>query len=301
MDEWKILLVNLSKWKIWEDNANMIGSFLVTKFQIEAMWRANIPFNQRKPFYLYIDEFQNFATDSFENILSEARKYKLSLIMANQYISQISENIKNAIFWNVWTIISFGIGYEDAEMISKQFKETISSMDLLSLPKFKAYIKLMIEWVVSDPFSMKTFPLPEPENGPEIKEKVRKQTRQAYAMERKRIEKIISYWANQTFNPVDKAVEKATSTKTWNKIVVEKIEDLKKDVWYDGIVKLKYNYWLFVVLEGWKIEWLLHKKKIKVPDWLKWKDMYQIGDKIKVKFDTVKEVNGERRLEFTQI
>jgi type IV secretory pathway TraG/TraD family ATPase VirD4 len=85
----------------------MIGSFLVTKFQIEAMSRADTPFHQRKPFYLYIDEFQNFATDSFENILSEARKYKLSLNMANQYISQIPENIKNAIFGNVGTIISF--------------------------------------------------------------------------------------------------------------------------------------------------------------------------------------------------
>jgi len=303
MDEWKILLVNLSKWKIGEDNAAMIGSFLVTKFQIEAMWRADIPFNERKPFYLYIDEFQNFATDSFESILSEARKYKLSLIMANQYISQISENIKNAIFWNVWTIISFGIGYEDAEMISKQFKEEISSMDLLSLPKFKAYIKLMIEWVVSDPFSMKTFPLPEPENGPEIKEKVRKQTRQAYAMHKNRIEKLISYWANQTFNPVDKAVKKASFVsndgKKWD--IVEKVEDLKKDVWYDAVVKLKYNYWLFVVLNWWKVEWLLHKKKMKVPDWIRRKDMYQIWDKIKVKFDVVKKINWETRIEFTQL
>ncbi len=89
MDEGKILLVNLSKWKIWEDNASMIGSFLVTKLTIEAMARANIAFEDRKPFYLYIDEFQNFATDSFENILSEARKYKLALILANQYHSQI--------------------------------------------------------------------------------------------------------------------------------------------------------------------------------------------------------------------
>jgi len=173
----------------------------------------------------------------------------------------------------------------------------------LSLPKFKAYIKLMIEWVVSDPFSMKTFPLPEPENGPEIKEKVRKQTRQAYAMHKKRIEKLISYWANQTFNPVDKAVKKASfglnNDKKWN--IVEKIEDLEKNVWYDAVVKLKYNYGLFVVLNWWKVEWLLHKKKIKVPDWIKRKDMYQIWDKIKVKFDVVKEINWETRIEFTQL
>ena len=298
MDEGKILLVNLSKWKVGEDNASMIGSFLVTKFQIEAMGRADIPFNQRKPFYLYIDEFQNFATDSFESILSEARKYKLSLIMANQYISQISENIKNAIFGNVGTIISFGIGYEDAEMISKQFKEAISSMDLLSLPKFRAYIKLMIDGVISDPFSMKTFPLPEPENGLEIKEKVRKQTRQAYAAEKSRIEKVIKLWAEKKFSLTDKALEKAQSDDSQ---IIE-FKDLKKDVWYEWIVKLKYNFGLFVVLKGGKVEGLLHKSKIKVPDGIRWKDLYQIWDKIKVKvYDLSKATQDGKNVQFTQI
>ena len=298
MDEGKILLVNLSKWKVGEDNASMIGSFLVTKFQIEAMGRADIPFNQRKPFYLYIDEFQNFATDSFESILSEARKYKLSLIMANQYISQISENIKNAIFGNVGTIISFGIGYEDAEMISKQFKEAISSMDLLSLPKFRAYIKLMIDGVISDSFSMKTFPLPEPENGVEIKEKVRKQTRQAYAVEKSRIEKVIKLWAEKKFSLTDKALEKAQS----DDAQIIEFKDLNKDVWYEWIVKLKYNFGLFVVLKGGKVEGLLHKSKIKVPDGIRWKDLYQIGDKIKVKvYDLSKATQDGKNVQFTQI
>ena len=297
MDSWKILLVNLSKWKIWEDNAAMIGSFLVTKFQIDAMGRADMDFKNRNPFYLYIDEFQNFATDSFENILSEARKYKLSLIMANQYISQISDNIKNAIFGNVGTIISFGIGYEDAEMISKQYKEMISSMDLLSLPKFKAYLKLMIDGVVSDPFSMKTFPLPSPENWPEIKEKVIKQTRQSYAVEKKRVENKLSLWLKNNFSPVDKAVEKSKLSSSWPK----KLEELKEGIWYDAVVKLKYNYGLFIVLSWWKVEWLLHKKKIKLADGMKWKDMYQIWDKIKVKFDKIKEQNWKKAVEFTQL
>jgi hypothetical protein len=305
MDEWKILLVNLSKGKIWEDNATMIGSFLVTKFQIDAMSRADIPFNQRKPYYLYIDEFQNFATDSFESILSEARKYKLSLIMANQYISQISDNIKNAIFGNVGTIISFWIWYEDAEMISKQFKESITSMDLLSLPKFKSYIKLMIDGVVSDPFSMKTFPLPERETAEELREKIVKQTRQTYATKKEIIEKKIKIWAENNFSVVDKAIQKAKQTSSNNTTcnnIPAKIEDLKRDTWYDWIIKLKYNYWVFVVLNWWKIEWLLHKKKMQVPEWLTWKQFYNIWDKIKVKFDLVKEnKDWNKNVEFTQI
>ncbi len=109
MDEGKILLVNLSKGRIGEDNSAMIGSFLVSKFQIDAMSRADIPFKDRRDFYLYIDEFQNFATDSFESILSEARKYRLSLIVANQYTTQIQENVRNAIFGNVGSVVSFGL------------------------------------------------------------------------------------------------------------------------------------------------------------------------------------------------
>ena len=184
MDEGKILLINLSKGKIGEDNSAMIGSFLVSKFQIDAMSRADISYKQRKDFYLYIDEFQNFATDSFESILSEARKYRLSLIVANQYTTQIEENVRNAIFGNVGSIISFGLGYDDATMMSQQFKEIISPNDLLSLPKFTAYAKLMIDGVTSDPFSMKTFPLPEPLSSKEIRAKIRQQSRQRYAMER---------------------------------------------------------------------------------------------------------------------
>lgn len=109
MDEGKIVLINLSKGKIGEDNASMIGSFLVTKFQIDAMSRADTDFKNRRDFYLYIDEFQNFATDSFASILSEARKYRLSLIVANQFTSQIQENVRDAIFGNVGTIVSFGL------------------------------------------------------------------------------------------------------------------------------------------------------------------------------------------------
>jgi len=135
MDEGKIVLINLSKGKIGEDNAAMIGSFLVTKLQIEVMSRADIPEDQRKKFFLYIDEFQNFATEAFENIFSEARKYKLGLIVANQYVAQVEENIRNSIFGNVGSIISFQLGYDDATLMSSQLKEKVSHNDLMSLPR----------------------------------------------------------------------------------------------------------------------------------------------------------------------
>lgn len=199
MDEWKIVLVNLSKWKIWEDNSHMIGSLLVTKFQIDAMSRANIPYDQRKDFFLYIDEFQNFATKSFATILSEARKYKLSIILANQYTSQIMPEIKDAIFGNVWTTISFNIWNEDAKIISQQFKNLVSVDDLTSLPKYKAYVRLMINGIISDPFSITTKPLKTTgENIPDLIYKVKSQSRQRYAMPKEEFEKLVSARDNKS-------------------------------------------------------------------------------------------------------
>lgn len=136
----------------------MIGSLLVTKFQIDAMSRADIPVHQRRDFYLYIDEFQNFASESFVTILSEARKYKLSLIVANQYTSQLLDTIKDAIFGNVGTTIAFTVGKDDADVITGQFKGMVSVNDLISLPKYTTYTRLMIDGISSDPFSMKTLP-----------------------------------------------------------------------------------------------------------------------------------------------
>jgi len=163
MDEGKIILVNLSKGRIGEDNANMIGSLLVTKFQIDAMSRADIPVHERRDFYLYIDEFQNFASKSFATILSEARKYKLSLIVANQYTSQLDVDTINAIFGNVGTTIAFTLGKDDADIITGQFKNMAGVNDLISLPKFTAYTRLMIDGISCDPFSMKTLPITTPE------------------------------------------------------------------------------------------------------------------------------------------
>ncbi len=350
MDEGKILLINLSKWKIGEDNTEMIGSFIVTKLQIDAMSRTDIPERDRRPFYLHIDEFQNFATDSFAVILSEARKYRLALIVANQYTTQLTENIRDAIFGNVGSILTFNVWYDDAIVLSQQFKWLLTTNDLISIPKFRAYIRMTIDGIMSDPFSMSTIPLSQPEQSIEIKDKIRSQSRQRYAMERDKLESLIKIWSSKTFSPIEKAVEKAmkqdaeanaqdeptqkqtnqpprqkqwesastqpTTIETptaWSETSqpaintvgipdVEKkmftLEDLKIGERYDGIVKLKYNYGLFVIVKG--IDGLLHKNFIKVPSSISRKDVYNIGDKIRVKAMEFKEVNGEKRIVWTQ-
>ncbi len=226
MDEWKIILVNLSKWRIWEDNANMIWSLLVTKFQIDAMSRADIPAHLRRDFYLYIDEFQNFATESFVTILSEARKYKLSLIVANQYTSQLLPEIKDAIFGNVGSIISFTLGKDDADIITGQFKEMIWVNDLISLPKFTAYTRLMIDWISSDPFNMKTLPISTPDWSLELIDKIRKQSRQRYATPKDQLERLMNAWNAKTFSIQEKISEKAKLEWLWiSEQEVKNLED----------------------------------------------------------------------------
>jgi len=215
MDEGKILLVNLSKGKIGEDNASMVGALLVTKFQIEAMARANISYNERRDFYLYIDEFQNFATDSFATILSEARKYKLSLIVANQYTSQLDEPIRDAIFGNVGTMISFTLGYDDAAAITKQYKEMVGTNDLISLPRFTAYTRLMIDGISSNPFSMKTNPLPSLDHGVAHIAKIKEQSRQRYAIPRPELERYMADRYNKNFSAQEKIMEKAMLASIW--------------------------------------------------------------------------------------
>ena len=164
MDEKKILLINLSKGKIGDLNTQLLGLVIVARIQMAAMSRADIPEDQRKDFYLYVDEFQNFATDSFAEILSEARKYKLNLIMAHQYINQLvsqkygssSSKIKDAVFGNVGTMMSFKVGAEDAEYLAKEYAPVLSEQDVIGMAKYKAYVKLNIDNSTSRPFSMHT-------------------------------------------------------------------------------------------------------------------------------------------------
>jgi hypothetical protein len=160
MDDGRILLVNLSKGKIGEDGATLLGSLLVTGIQLAAMSRADVPEQNRRDFYLYVDEFQNFATESFATILSEARKYRLSLTIANQYLAQMDETTAEAVFGNVGSLLVFQVGASDAETLANQLGGGVMPQDLLALPQFTAYVRLLIDGMPSRPFSMETIPPP---------------------------------------------------------------------------------------------------------------------------------------------
>lgn len=166
MDEGKILLINLSKGKVGDINAQLLGLIFVNKVNMAALSRADIPEKERRRFYLYVDEFQNFVTEAFTTILSEARKYELSLIMAHQYIGQLvgktgayeqaSTRMRDAVFGNVGTILSFKIGAEDAEYMAKEMAPVLSEQDVIGIPNFHCYVKLSINNTTSRPFSMAT-------------------------------------------------------------------------------------------------------------------------------------------------
>jgi CxxC-x17-CxxC domain-containing protein len=194
MDNGKILIMNLSKGRIGEDNSALLGAMMITKIQLAAMSRVDVPEKERRDFYLYIDEFQNFSTDSFANILSEARKYRLNLILAHQYIEQLSEKVKPAVFGNVGTMVVFRVGAADAEELVKEFTPTFTEEDLVNLPKYEMYLKLMIDGIASSPFSaMGLPPLPESEQTNNV-EKVINYTREKYASDREAVEAKIMSW-----------------------------------------------------------------------------------------------------------
>jgi hypothetical protein len=151
---------------------------LITKFQLAAMNRVNLPENERRDFFLYIDEFQNFATDSFIKILSEARKYRLDIILANQYIGQLTEEIQKAIFGNVGSLIAFGVGAEDAKILSREFSEKFSETDLVGMSNFEIIAKLAIDNETTKPFFAQTLPLPRCIN--QNREKVLKLSHEKY-------------------------------------------------------------------------------------------------------------------------
>jgi CxxC-x17-CxxC domain-containing protein len=204
MDKGKILIMNLSKGRIGEDNSALLGAMMITKIQLAAMSRVDVPEKERKDFYLYVDEFQNFATDSFANILSEARKYRLSLILAHQYIEQLSEKVKPAVFGNVGTMIVFRVGATDAEELVREFTPTFLEEDMVNLPKYEFYIKLMVDGIASDPFSARGLaPLSEKEKIDNLG-KVIKVSRERYAKNRKEVEEKIIRWHTNSEDYEDK-------------------------------------------------------------------------------------------------
>ncbi|MFH0853899.1 MAG: CxxC-x17-CxxC domain-containing protein, partial [bacterium] len=195
MDNEKILLVNLSKGRIGEDTSGLLGSMMITKIQLAAMDRINIPEEKRKDFYLYVDEFQNFATDSFATILSEARKYHLNLIMAHQYIEQLNEVVRPAVFGNVGTMVLFRIGAADAEELVKEFTPKFVEEDLVNIPKWECYMKLMVDGIATDPFSANGLPPLKTDEITNNKEKVINLSRERYAEKREIIEEKIMRWS----------------------------------------------------------------------------------------------------------
>jgi len=201
IDEGKILIANISKGRVGEDNSRLLGALVITKLQLAAMSRVDIPEEKRRDFYLYVDEFQNFATKSFVNILSEARKYRLSLILGNQYIAQLEEmtptgksfEVRDAVFGNVGTIVCFRVGAEDAEFLEREFMPEFIADDLVNLTKYNVYLKLMIDGISGRPFSAETLtPFPKPEQS--NKEKIIKVSRERYGTPQKIVEEKIAKW-----------------------------------------------------------------------------------------------------------
>ena len=202
MNEGKIFLVNVSKGRIGEDNSSLLGGMIITKIQLAAMERVRIPENERKDFYLYVDEFQNFVTDAFAGILSEARKYRLNLTVAHQYTAQLisdkNSSVRDAIFGNVGTMIVFRVGADDAEFLEKEFEPEFTPQDIVNLPNFKVYLKLMIDGVSSRPFSAKTLPPMIKSGNKEVEEEVIKSSRDLYCRPREVVEREINNWSGMS-------------------------------------------------------------------------------------------------------
>lgn len=216
MDNKKILLVNLSKGQIGESNANLLGGMLITKLYLAAMSRADVGASGIKhlpPFFFFVDEFQNFANESFADILAEARKYKLNLTVAHQYVDQMQEDVASAIFGNVGTMITFRIGATDAEVFEKQFAPTFTAEDIVNLGKYQIYLSLMIDGIGSRPFSASTLPPIEPQ-AESMKQHIVANSRYVYAAERHIVEAEIESW----FEPVKKPIkQRITDPKDINK------------------------------------------------------------------------------------
>jgi hypothetical protein len=198
MDNQKILLVNLAQGKLGEETASLLGGMVITRLQSTAMERVDVPIDERKDFFLYVDEFQNIATESFAKILSEARKYKLNLTMTNQYIDQLPLTVRQAIFGNVGTMGSFVVSPADAAILEKEFAPVVSANDLVSLDAWAMYVKLCVDGMTSVPFSAKSLPVRYNHFG--LKSEIVENSRREYGTPREVIEEKISKWSNQEYS-----------------------------------------------------------------------------------------------------
>ena len=194
MDQKRILLANLSKGKIGEDKSNLLGSAIVTKMYLAALERQNLPEEHRKDFYLYIDEFQNFSTDIFPSILSEARKYRLNLNLAHQYLYQLPDSIKHAVFGNVGTVISFRVGSYDAKELAEEMKPVFTGEDLENLDNHHIALRLLIDGKMSPAFSAITMPPLKPKGHEAERDTVLRISRERYATPRDIVEEKLQSW-----------------------------------------------------------------------------------------------------------
>jgi CxxC-x17-CxxC domain-containing protein len=247
MDQRKILIMNLSQGRIGEDNSRLLGALLITKLQLAAMSRVDVPEERRQDFFLYVDEFQNFATESFAKILSEARKYRLDLILGHQYINQMEEEVRDAVFGNVGTLVCFRVGAEDAEVLEKEFTPEFMAQDLVNLGKYNVYLKLMIDGLASRAFSAQTLgPTLKPEKS--NRENIIRVSRERYSTSRQSVEDKISRWTGVAeMKPVVPASSKAafeaaalydalcSSCQKWTKVVFK--PDGKRPVYCKNCLK----------------------------------------------------------------
>jgi hypothetical protein len=201
MDEKKILIMNLSKGKVGEQNTNFLGSMLITKIYLAAMSRADASREEMRDlpnFYFFVDEFQSFANESFADILSEARKYHLNLTIAHQYIEQMQEEVRAAVFGNVGTMITFRVGSFDADVLEKEFLPAFSAEDIVNLDKYQLYLRLMIDGVGSKPFSAVALP-PIPRGAHSFKEEILKHSREFFGRKRAAVEEEIVRWYQTSY------------------------------------------------------------------------------------------------------
>ena len=221
MDQNKIVIINLSKGRVGETNANLLGSMFITKIYLAAMSRADVSDRelQKLPnFYLYVDEFQSFANESFADILSEARKYKLNLTIAHQYIEQMSEEVRAAVFGNVGTMITFRVGAFDAEVLEKEFAPQFTAEDLVNLGFTQIYLKLMIDGVSSTPFSASTMP-PIKEPAKSFREEVIKMSQEQFSIKRSIVEQDVMDWHKEQRPGPKVEIAKKAEVKAPEKVV----------------------------------------------------------------------------------
>jgi hypothetical protein len=243
MDNKKILLVNLSKGQIGESNANLLGGMLITKLYLAAMSRADAGIDGLKklpPFFFFVDEFQNFANESFADILAEARKYKLNLTVAHQYVDQMEDAVASAIFGNVGTMITFRIGATDAEVFEKQFAPVFTAEDIVNLGRFQIYLSLMIDGIGSRPFSASTLPPIKPQDI-SMRQHVIANSRYWYCEERHIVEEKIKKWYEPIKKTERRKIQKIDNLNKKNKKNVKE-ENKKKSTKKQDLKGIKESY-----------------------------------------------------------